>query len=206
MNYNELKDFISEFAAEGIGAVAGFVIGVILPIGPAGPLIGGIVGGVFPVVFKFVSRVIKGNGVLILEDDPSWLSKHKRYLEKAGLKVYATQIASEAIDLFNKNKSIRFAFLDQVLKVPGTEIIQNDSGIDVARVIHQNAIDSGREAIIYLITDSTHKKFPDGTYIDPKIKMSLDELGIVHEVISKIDFDIKEENTYRKIIRDIKKN
>ena len=97
MNHHELKDFIADFTAEGIGAVAGIVIGVILPIGPVGPLIGAIVGGVFPVVFKFVSRVIKGNGVLILEDDQNWLSKHKGYLEKVGLKVYATQIPSQAI-------------------------------------------------------------------------------------------------------------
>jgi CheY-like chemotaxis protein len=204
MNYNELKDFISEFAAEGIGAVAGFVIGAIL--GPAGSLIGGIVGGVFPVVFKFVSRAKKGNGVLILEDDPIWLSRHEEKLKEAGLKVYATRIPSEAIELFNNNKSIRFAFLDQVLKVPDTETIQNDSGIDVAREIHLNARDSGREAIIYLVTESTQIKVNDQILIDPRRMADLEVTGTVHKVISKISFDIKGGDTYRKIIRDIKKN
>ena len=206
MNHHELKDFIADFTAEGIGAVAGIVIGVILPIGPVGPLIGAIVGGVFPVVFKFVSRVIKGNGVLILEDDPNWLSKHKGYLEKVGLKVYATQIPSQAIELFNKNKSIRFVVLDQVLKVPGTEILQNDSGIDVAMEIHQNAIDSGREAIIYLVTDWMQRKVHDQILIDPVKMNDLELTGIVHKVIPKISFEIREGKTYRRIIRDIKKN
>ena len=206
MNHHELKDFISDFAAEAIGAAVGLVVGIILPIGPVGRFLAAIVGGVIPVVFKFVRRVIKGNDVLILEDDPNWLSRHKGYLEKAGLKVYATQIASEAIELFNNNKSIRFAVLDQILKVPGTESIQNDTGIDVARAIHQNGIDSGREAIVYLVTDSVQIKVDGEVLIDPKKVHYLEEPGIVHKVIPKYYIDYRAEETYRKIIRDIKKN
>ena len=47
--------------------------------------------------------------VLILDDDSKWLEKLKAYVEKAGFKYRATDLASEAIEIAVNDDSIKVA-------------------------------------------------------------------------------------------------
>ena len=201
MDREEINDLISN----GIGALVGALAG--LKGGQVGFVVGGaVVGGIIPSVWDVVSRRIKGNGVLILEDDQTWLSQHKEYLGRAGLKVYDTQIASDAIKIFRKNKSVRFAVIDEVLYEPGTEILQNDSGMDVARAIHEYARDSGRKVIVYLVTNAVQEEVEGKILVDPEKVNIFEEPGIIHKVIPKRLIELSQGVNYRKIIRDMKRS
>ncbi|QLE57461.1 response regulator [Nostoc sp. TCL26-01] len=138
--------------------------------------------------------------VLILEDEPIWLTLHKDQLEKAGIHCYATQNANEAIE-FAIRYNVKIALIDEILFVsPGQAgELQGLQGRGVLRKIIHHGLDTK----FIFITASPYNK---GQFNEPgfwREYVSLKILPGVVEVINKQEIEHNLEETYERIINII---
>ena len=94
--------------------------------------------------------------VLILDDEKEWVSKHKFWLEDAGLECIYVYDGREAVDIAINDHSIKVALIDEILlekDEDGMTVTQPLQGGDV-----RNEIRKQREDIYFIIISSKPEK------------------------------------------------
>jgi V8-like Glu-specific endopeptidase len=143
--------------------------------------------------------------ILILEDEAAMRNKHVERLEAAGFTCYSTHDSHKAIDWADRYRDIRFALIDQILKVqpiPDGEEGENQqfTGEGVIRQI--NTIRSDMRYIF--VTFAPKKASIDSNnnvdaLIDKTRELTYRNRGVI-ALLHKSDIEQDEEGTYEKII------
>ncbi|MEL6779878.1 MAG: TIR domain-containing protein [Cyanobacteria bacterium J06597_16] len=139
--------------------------------------------------------------VLILDDDKLWLSRHKKQLNEAGFKTYATERSKDAIKTLKTDPSIKFALIDEILYVPPLppneedRELQSTQGLGVVREINEQDLD----VRVIIVTSAPYSR-GDGTRLFRRETAALRRHAGVIDVIHKIDISENPEESYHWLI------
>jgi hypothetical protein len=140
--------------------------------------------------------------VLILDDDPKWCALHQVRLTRNDLTCIALQDGAKAIHAALSDPAIKFALVDEVLFVPGTEELQKYQGKDVVRKIGEQRKDI---SFVY-VTDAPDQQSNGNVFARDREDMKLNRSDGVLTVFHKRSFENALDDYYEKITQMIRRH